>query len=298
MTPVHSEAAVAIGNFDGVHLGHQALVASALSAAKARGAVPCVLTFSPHPQDVLRPSLQGHRLTTDAEKFTILKNLGMELIWAMPFDKSVAALSAQDFFQKTLVDVLHAKSIHVGEDFHFGNKRSGNTQTLRECGRKAGIEVVVLSDVVSNGLRISSSEIRKKLQEGELAQANALMGRTYRLAGQVQAGDGRGKQLGTPTANINYPKEKVAPRAGVYATRLHWKGKAYASVSNFGVRPTFHTHNIPTLETHILDFHHDLYGDWVEVEFLSRIRDEARFDSVDALRAQMAIDIETARRSC
>lgn len=293
--PVVSPAVV-IGNLDGVHRGHQALIASARAAADARGGTPCVLTFSPHPQEVLRGSSHGHRLTTDAEKFELLAQAGIGLVLALPFNATLAALTPEVFFETYLAQGLRAASVHVGDDFHFGRARSGDTALLKECGLRASMQVAIIPAVVADGLRISSSEIRGFLKAGKVAQAAAFLGRPYRLSGQVVRGQGRGRQLGVPTANLQFPAEKVAPLHGVYATRVWRAGRALPAVSNFGVRPTFEG-GAPreAFETHILDFSEDLYGQSLEVDFVQWIRAEQRFDGVPALRAQIAADIETAR---
>lgn len=287
-------AAVAVGNLDGFHRGHQALIAS----AQAAGGTPAVLTFSPHPQEVLLPSSEGHRLTTDAEKFELLEKAGVECILALRFDLALAAQSPEAFFCAYLENGLRASSVHVGDDFRFGSRRSGDTRKLATLGASAGISVHVIPPVEWEGERISSSRIREGLKRGNVAEAAELLGRPYFLVGRVEPGAGRGRQLGIPTANVAYAQEKFPPKLGVYATRVQWKGRSYASVSNYGTRPTFtgSAPGAPVLETHLLDFQQDLYGENVKVEFLHHVRDEKRFDGVEALRAQVAADIDTVRK--
>lgn len=289
-----SRAAVAIGNLDGFHRGHQALVASAKSA----GGTPAVLTFSPHPQEVLLPSPEGHRLTTDSEKFQLLEKAGVACVLALRFDLALAAQTPEEFFRNFLQNGLRASSVHVGDDFRFGSRRSGDTRVLASLGRAAGVSVHVIPPVESGGKRISSSRIRETLKLGQVEEASMLLGRPYFLAGHVEKGAGRGRQLGIPTANVAYAAEKFPPKLGVYATRVVWRGTSFASVSNYGTRPTFTGTgpSVPVLETHLLDFERDLYGQEVKVEFLARVRDEKRFDSVEALRAQVAADIDTVRK--
>ncbi len=289
-----ARAAVAVGNLDGFHRGHQALIAS----AQAAGGTPAVLTFSPHPQEVLLPSREGHRLTTDAEKFELLEKAGVICVLALRFDLVLAAQAPEAFFRNFLKEGLRASSVHVGDDFRFGSRRSGDTRVLAALGRDAGISVHVISPVEWDGKRISSSRIREELKQGNVAEAAELLGRPYFLVGRVEKGAGRGRQLGIPTANVAYAPEKFPPKLGVYATRVHWNGARFASVSNYGTRPTFAGSGaaVPVLETHLLDFQRDLYGETVKVEFLRRVRDERRFDGVDALRAQVADDIDTVRK--
>jgi riboflavin kinase / FMN adenylyltransferase len=289
--------AVVIGNLDGVHRGHQALIASARSAAASRGGTPCVLTFSPHPQEVLRKSSHGHRLTTDAEKFALLEKAGIGLVLALPFDAALSALSPETFFETYLVKGLQAASVHVGDDFHFGRGRSGDTSVLQACGLKAAMQVEIVPAVLSNGVRISSSEIRRFLHAGKVAEAAGFLGRPYRLSGVVGHGQGRGRQLGVPTANVQFPLEKVAPLHGVYATRAHFKEQSLPAISNFGVRPTFEGGSPrEAFETHILDYSQDLYDQPLAVDFVQWVRAEKRFESIEQLRAQIAADIETTRR--
>ncbi len=291
-------AAVAVGNLDGFHLGHQALVASARKAAESSGSLPAVLTFSPHPQEVLLPSPEGHRLTTDSEKFELLEQAGVRLLLALPFDLALAAQSAESFFNATLRNGLRASSIHVGNDFRFGKQRSGDTQALEALGAQSSIAVHVIPPVEADGQRISSSRIREALKAGWVAEAAKLLGRPYFLMGRVEAGAGRGRQLGFPTANLAYAAEKFSPQHGVYATRAVWKGRAIASVSNYGLRPTFTAAGAPqpVLETHLLDFNEDVYGETLRIEFIERIRDEKRFDGIEALRRQVTSDVDTARK--
>jgi riboflavin kinase/FMN adenylyltransferase len=284
--------AVAIGNLDGVHLGHRRLLESALASS----GLPGVLTFSPHPQEVLHPSSAGHRLTTDTEKFSLLQNLGMRFVLALPFDSHLAQLSPQAFFQTYLEEGLRAASAHVGFDFRFGRGRSGDVDLLRQCAEAAQMQVGVIPPVEAEGVRISSSAIRLLIQQGNVHKAAEWMGSAYQLTGKTVPGLGRGRDIGIPTANTEYPSEKIAPAFGVYATQVLWKGQVFPFIMNFGLRPTFGSaEKKPTLETHLLDFSGSLYGETLTVEFIDRIREERRFESEQALRSQIQADIALAR---
>jgi len=291
--------AIAIGNLDGVHLGHQALLASAVASAKKKKTQAGVLTFSPHPQEVLRPTSEGHRLTTDAEKFSLLESHQVDFVFALPFNVVVAAQTPEGFFEQFIKAGVHASSAHVGFDFRFGRARSGDAELLKACGARSGIEVQAIDAVIRNGERVSSSAIRAFLQKGDAVAAASYLGRPYRLSGTVVKGDGRGKTIGVPTANVAFASEKLAPRHGVYSARTQVAGQSYASVVNFGIRPTFKEASVvprPTLEVHLLDFSQDLYGLKVDVDLLGWIRAERKFDSVDALKTQIQADLATARK--
>ncbi len=288
--------AVAIGNLDGVHLGHQKLIKSARESAEKIGGVLAVLTFSPHPQEVLSSHSVGRRISTDVEKFALLSELGVELILALKFDSELARLPPEKFFEHYLKDGLCAASVHVGFDFHFGRARSGNVELLQTYGKQAAIEIDVLPAVVSDGVKLSSSLVRDLIRAGEVSRASAYLGRPYRITGKVVRGAGRGNQLGTPTANIEFPPSKCAPKLGVYAVRARHGTRTFAAVANFGLRPTFEKSAAePLLEVHLLDCSEDLYAESITVEFLQLVREERRFENIESLRAQIQADISFVR---
>lgn len=295
-SPQGKGPAVAIGNLDGVHLGHQALIASAKASALSHKVPSAVLTFTPHPQAILRPTSVGYRLTTDAERFALFEKYGVDLTLALPFDRALAELEADEFLERYLQKGLHASSVHIGQDFHYGRKRAGDSASLQRWGAAHGIEVCVIEAVKNGAEKISSSAIRELLHQGKIQEANCLLGHSYLLSGKVVRGAGRGRTLGIPTANVAYPTSKVAPRNGVYLTRAYVNGNAYASVSNFGARPTFGGDATPTLETHLLDFSESIYDQTLTVEFLDCLREERKFDGADALRTQVMADIAEARK--
>lgn len=294
LPPNEHRAAVAIGNFDGVHRGHQALLRHMLSSARAEKAISTVLTFHPHPVEVLRPGTKLERLTTTEEKLALLEEQGVKRVLVEPFNVELAALSADAFFERFLVKGLRAASLHVGDDFHFGAKREGNIARLRSLCDKASIKLEVESPSELGGVRISSSLVREAVIQGNVTQAAEYLGRPYTMAGTVIKGDQRGRQLGFPTANLQFPPEKVVPRNGVYLTASTVNGETYRSVTNIGVRPTFGA-NRPSVETHLLDFDSTIYDETLQLEFWGRLRDEKKFDSVDALKRQITLDVNEAR---
>lgn len=289
---------VAIGNFDGVHLGHQALISSMLATAQMEKLRPTVLTFYPHPVEVLKPHKKLERLTTTSEKLELLEKLGVEQVLVARFDEALSQLTPDFFFERFLKDGLRAKSIHVGFNFVFGKDRTGDIATLRELSNKEGIFLQVEDQVNAQGERISSSGIRKLLAEGNVLKAAQHLGRPYTITGQVIRGDQRGRKLGFPTANLRCPLDKVLPANGVYFTRAQWQQEELCAVTNVGTRPTFTEGEVaPVIEVHILDFDSDIYEEFLTVDFLGRIREEKKFSSVDELKSQIVKDIEVARKS-
>ncbi len=292
----NTPSAVAIGNFDGVHQGHQALLGKMLEVARAGNFLPTVLTFHPHPVEVLRPGTHLQRITTTDEKLELLEKFGVKRVLVEPFTKELAKLPAEEFFLKYLREGLKASALHVGFNFRFGAGRLGDTVLLGQLCSSAEIELSVETPFELTGTRVSSSLIRQWLQEGEVSKASQFLSRPYFVKGMVMSGDQRGRKLGFPTANLKYPSEKVLPKNGVYLTRAIWQGRSYLSVTNVGVRPTFTLgQSIPLIETHLLDFSQKLYDETLTLEFNERIRDEKKFDSLDALKVQIANDIEYAR---
>lgn len=287
---------ITIGSFDGVHLGHQQIIKQITAGAHQAGVPAVVLTFYPHPSVVLRGPRPGLYLTMPEEKASLLGSLGVDIVITYPFDRQVAETSPRDFIQK-LHQHLHFQQLWVGYDFALGRDRAGDIPYLRSLGEEFGYQVQVVNAVQAEGETVSSSRIRKHLEAGEIDTANQLLGRPFTITGKVIPGDGRGKTIGVPTANIEIPPERVIPQAGVYACRAFWQGEAYPAVTNVGVRPTFESEPVPPrVEAHIMDFSHDLYGDLVSLEFVARLRAERRFESIDALVAQIQQDIADGRR--
>ncbi len=295
MLPPHGliGAVYAIGNFDGLHLGHQAVIGRAVAIAKERRAPSALLTFEPHPADFFNRRPVVFRLTPPKDKAAICERLGLNGLVVIGFDASLAAMSAEEFITTILVARLRAAAIVVGWDFHFGKGRSGSPTTLAEAGLRHGFRVEIVSKVENGVGVVSSSAIRKALEGGDLATAARGLGRNYSVSGKVISGQRLGRTLGVPTANIALePTNKLAH--GVYAVTARFEGRAYPAVASFGTRPTVDD-GPPLLEVHLLDFDGDLYGREMEVEFIERIRDELKFDSIPSLVAEMERDKERAR---
>lgn len=287
---------VTVGNFDGVHLGHRAILARVKARARELGSQPVALTFDPHPVKVLRPQAELPLLTTPEQKFRLLKEAGMAAVVVLPFNQAFAAISARDFVVRYFVEGLKAREVVVGHDYSFGHRREGNIELLKELGQTLGFTVQVVWAVEVNGAVVSSSLIRAMLKLGKVEEANRLLGRPYAVVGKVIAGKGRGaKVLGTPTANI-LPENDLLPASGIYAVVAHWGDKVLPGVANIGTCPTFDGETTLSLEVHIFDFAGDLYGEKLGVEFIARLRGERRFPSIEALAAQIRADIQAARR--
>jgi len=289
--------AVALGNFDGVHAGHQALLTAAVDAARARGGDAVVYTFEPHPARVLAPQLAPPLIATRERKLELLAAAGIDVCVVEQFTLELASLPPEAFLDQILVRALRAETAVVGYDFTYGRKRAGNARSLIAYGREHGFEVEVIPPVEVEGIVASSTKVRDFALQGKLDGVRLLLGRNLDVDGRVVRGAGRGRQLGVPTANIELPPEQLLPKPGVYAVRgrVLDSGLAYAGVANLGTNPTFVAAGALSLEVHIFDFEQDLYGRQVRVEFVERIRGERRFDGVDALVAQIRSDIERGR---
>jgi riboflavin kinase/FMN adenylyltransferase len=286
---------VAVGNFDGVHRGHQALVASAVCAAAARGGTAVVLTFDPHPARVIAPGTAPPALMTLGQKAETLFRLGVGAIAVLPFTHDVAGGLPGDFAAGVLQRALGAEAVVVGTDFRFGRGRAGSVATLRGLGERLGFEVVEVAPVVVAGETVSSSRIRETLARGDARGAATLLGRPHCVEGRVVHGDGRGRTIGVPTANVQ-PENETLPGLGVYAAWC-WPGAAPAGVPavvNVGRRPTFGGGAV-SVEAHLLEFHDDLYGRKLGVSFVSRLRGEQAFSGPEALVAQIRDDVRAAR---
>jgi riboflavin kinase/FMN adenylyltransferase len=284
-----------IGSFDGVHRGHQELINKLVEGAHANDAQAVVLTFHPHPSEVLRKKNDPFYLTGQEDKFELLELLGVDHCVSMKFDLTVASYTAQYFIQ-LLTESMKLERLIVGNDFALGRGRMGDVSTLSKIGEIRGFTVDVLNHVEFNGQTISSSQIRSLISAGNLENVNQFLGRNYSISGIVSHGDERGKTLGFPTANIAVSQKRLLPKPGVYACNTIIDGVTHNSVANIGYRPTF---NLPDpvlqLEVHILDFNSDIYGQYVQVAFVKYIRGEIKFNSVDELKEQISLDVLTAR---
>ena len=296
--PAGLERAVyAIGNFDGLHLGHRAVIERAIALAKERGAASAVLTFEPHPADHFAERPVAFRLTPPELKATLCERFGLSGIVFLTFNARLAAMSAEEFVRSVLLERLRAGAVVVGWDFHFGKGRFGTPAFLVDAGSRYGFAVDVVARVeegTGEAARVvSSTAIRRALERGDVAAAALALGRCYSASGRVISGQRLGRTLGVPTANIALPSTNRLAH-GVYAVRAVIDGESHPGVASFGVRPTV-DNGPPLLEVHLLDFEGDLYGQEMLVEFVERIREERRFESLDSLVAEMHRDKERAR---
>jgi len=290
-------AAAAIGNFDGVHRGHQAVIEAAGAVATASGHPLGVVTFEPHPREVFAPDAPPFRLMNAEARANRMEKLGVEILYEIPFTPDIAGLTPDRFIDTVIVEGLALSHVVTGEDFHFGKGRAGNAEILRRLGAGLGFGVTVAPLVEFDGLEVSSTRIRAALTEGRPREAAEMLGHYHRIEGEVIRGDQRGRDLGYPTANMSIAGLHP-PRFGVYAVSVDVLSGPHAGrhdgIASLGVRPMFGV-NTPNLETHIFDFHGDLYGTHLSVALVEFLRDEARFDSVEALIVQMDADSARAR---
>ncbi|MET0727944.1 MAG: bifunctional riboflavin kinase/FAD synthetase [Acidimicrobiales bacterium] len=297
------ESVVTIGAYDGVHRGHQAVIAEVRRRAAARGMASAVVTFDRHPASVVRPQSAPRLLTDLEQKLELLAETGIDRTLIVTFDEARSKEPAEDFVREVLVERLGARVVIVGQDFHFGHQRRGDIALLRSMGAELGFEVEGIELVDANGrpsgpdARVSSTAIRRALVAGDLDAAAAMLGRPYEVRGIVAHGDERGRELGFPTANVSVPGDILLPADGIYAGWFRRaSGDVLPAALSLGRRPTFYVEaHVSLLEAHILDFSGDLYDEHVQVRFVSRLRGEVRFDSVDALVGQIARDCEQAR---
>ncbi len=285
--------AVAIGVFDGVHLGHREIVRRTVEEAYFLRGRALVLTFEPHPDSVLNPLAAPPSLTSLDLKLELLEEKGVDETAAIPFDPEFARQSPETFCRQLLREGLNASHVIVGENFRFGAGAQGSPQVLSELGERLGFGVTAVALTSRNGVPVSSTRIRGLLQQGRTMEAARLLGRPHLLEGYVIAGDGRGRALGVPTANIAVPQGLVIPAPGVYVSRSLVAGQEYGSVTSIGTNPTFDGVDL-RVETHILEFDHGIYGQRMRVEFFQRLRGQERFPDVEALKAQMWEDIRRA----
>jgi riboflavin kinase/FMN adenylyltransferase len=287
--------ALTVGNFDGIHRGHQAMLQRVLAAARARGLQSCVLTFEPHPREFFRAEAAPTRLTSLREKLELLVAHGVERTHVQRFDHRFASLAPEAFVEKVLAKRLRARWLLIGEDFRFGAKRAGDIALLKRLGPRYGYEVEVLPAVARAGVRVSSSAVRAALAAGDLERAGELLGRPYSISGRVVHGRKLGRELGFATANVQL-KHNRPPLTGIYAVRVHGVGtSSRPAVASLGVRPTITASGRAVLEVHLFDFSADLYGAHMRVEFLHKIRDEEKYSDLDALKAQIERDCEAAK---
>ena len=295
--PDHAQTPVAltIGNFDGVHLGHRAMLTRLAESASARGLVSCVLTFEPHPREFFTPESAPARLSNLREKLEAFASLGVERTHICRFNRSFADLSAQEFIGRVISRGLNAKWLLVGEDFRFGRKRAGDVALLQALGKKFAFEVCVMPNVMVNGQRVSSTMVRDALAGGDLERACELLGRPYSISGRVAHGDKTGRKIGFPTANIRI-RHPRPPLGGIFAVELAGIAeRPLKGVASLGVRPTVKENGAPLLEIYVLDFDREIYGQHVRVDFLHKLRNEEKYSDLETLKAQIGRDVENAK---
>ncbi len=292
---VHPRISLAIGVFDGVHLGHQHIIRQTLALARQHSALSVVVTFDRHPNSVVAPDRVPPLLYSRDQKIRSLEGLGPDVLWEIHFDRAFSLLSGDEFIREMVQSLGNIQSICVGADFVFGHKRSGNLALLSQLGLLHGFQVHGLDAVSLDGHTISSTRIRELVRNGDFAGASHMLGRPYSLAGRVVMGDQLGRQLGFPTANLD-AVDRAIPPAGVYAGTTHFQGQTYAVAMNIGTRPTLQ-HSQPRLcvEAHLLDFQGQLYGEELEIQIRAKLREEKKFQSMQALKQQIGLDIAAVR---
>jgi riboflavin kinase / FMN adenylyltransferase len=286
--------AVSVGNFDGLHVGHQKILQSVRERARAAGQCAAVITFNPHPMCVLRPDRAPLMIQTLSQRLAGFERMGLDAALVLRFDRALSLVSPEDFIERILVGRLHAGAILVGGNFRFGHRGAGDVRLLSEFGARSGFDVEVVPPVEVGGQIVSSSAIRGAVASGNVAGAIPLLGRAFSLTGEIRTGAGRGRTILFPTLNLA-PEQELLPKLGVYATESAVCGKLYSSVTNVGTRPTFNGEGV-TVESHLFGFSENLAGGPMEVRFHERIRDERKFSGPEALRAQIARDMEAARK--
>lgn len=282
-----------LGVFDGLHLGHQLIMRKVVERAKAVDAIPTVITFDPHPRAVLHPQSSPPLLQTFDQKIEGFGVLGIEQTIVVRFTKEFSQIPAATFLRDVVMDRLHGREVYLGKGFAFGHNREGNIELLKKLGAELGFVAGEVPEVSLRDQRVSSSKIRELLARGQVNVARQMLGRPYGVEGRVERGAERGRQLGFPTANL-HPQNRVIPRNGVYVTGTLIDGNWRRSVTNIGLRPTFGEAMEPSVETYVMNWSGDLYGDVVRVRFLHRLRDERKFSSIDELKLQIERDVQRA----
>lgn len=286
-------AVLSIGNFDGLHLGHQQILRAVVERAREQEAIAGVVTFDPHPMKVLRPESAPALIETLQQRLTGFEQAGIEAVLILKFDAALSHLSPEEFVEAILVKALRVSVILVGQNFRFGHRQTGDVELLRKLGAKFDFAVNIVEPVKVDAEVVSSTAVRKAVAAGEMARAAELLGRAFALTGAIQPGAGRGRTLLFPTLNLA-PEQELRPMSGVYVTETVLNGKVYGSATNVGTRPTVDGGAV-TVESHLFGFNGEAQVDSMEVRFHKRLRDEQKFASVDALRAQIARDLKTAQ---
>lgn len=282
-----------IGNFDGMHRGHQEILKRVVADARAKDCMAAVLTFFPHPVRVLRPAEAPALLSTLEQRLAAFEAAGIEAALVLRFDEALSKMSAEEFAQEYLAQTMRAREVLVGENFRFGHKQQGDVETLRTLGQRLGFEVEIVRSLQADGMVVSSTAVRTALSEGRVEKAAHMLGKPFALHGQVQSGTGQGRKLVVPTLNLKTEQE-LLPKQGVYVTRTTIAGETFPSVTNVGMRPTFNGAHV-TVESNLFGFDREVNSGEMEVEFLARLRDEKKFAGIEALREQVLKDMERAK---
>jgi riboflavin kinase/FMN adenylyltransferase len=294
-SPDTQPVALTIGNFDGVHLGHQALLNDLRAAAGQRGLPAAVVIFEPHPREFFAPQQAPARLTTMREKLELFAAMGIDRVHVCRFDASFAQMSAAEFIN-ALHGKLSARFVLIGDDFRFGSGRAGDFALMEKIGLQLGFTVQAVRSVLHNGVRVSSTAVRAALAEGDMRKAQSYLGRPYSISGRVEHGDGLGKRIGFPTANIQL-KHNRPPLSGIFVVQAHAEGMGVLQgVASLGVRPTVHRNGKPVLEVHLFEFAQQIYNKHLRLDFLHKLRDEEKYPDVETLTRQIALDVENAKQ--
>jgi riboflavin kinase/FMN adenylyltransferase len=298
LSPLPGPLLLAIGVFDGVHRGHQAVISTSAQHARTTDGTPVVLTFDPHPEKVLQPASAPHLLTATQHKISLIRDLGVGHLLIIKFDKQFAATPPEEFVEQLVTHSKPLREICVGHEWSFGKDRRGNLDLLKKLGAESGFEVVGVPPVKANGEVISSTAIRDAVQRGDFTKAKLMLGRDYTILGTVMRGDDLGKKIGFPTANLSAHSEQFPPD-GVYFAEAWLEDVKYDGVVNLGCRPTVsRDKSNRVLEIHLFDFSRDIYGQDLEIRFVRYLRPEKKFDSIDALKDQISADVRQARTLC
>ncbi|MCC7430687.1 bifunctional riboflavin kinase/FAD synthetase [bacterium] len=293
----YEKTALTVGTFDGIHLGHRRLIERLFEKAKAENLKTALVTFSPHPQEILQNRNHPEKITllnSLDEKIFLLEKTGLDVLLVIPFSLEFAETSAEDFCRKILIDGLNASEIVIGYDHTFGKNREGSLQTLKKLSQNFGYGIELVEELTLEHEKINSTKIRKLLNQNLLSEANKLLGSNYLISGEVVKGEGRGKNLGFPTANLKLPENKLVPQSGVYAVTVDFEDKAYKGILNIGTRPTFDGKNV-SVEVFIFDFAKEIYGKNLRLGLIKKIREEVKFESVEKLKSQIQNDVAEAR---
>ncbi|MEO6975728.1 MAG: bifunctional riboflavin kinase/FAD synthetase [Gallionella sp.] len=294
-SPDTQPVALTIGNFDGVHLGHQALLSEVCAAAKERGLQTAVMIFEPHPREFFTPQQAPPRLSSLREKLEFFSAAGIDRVHVCRFNTHFSQMSAADFING-LQENLHARFVLIGDDFRFGSGRSGDFALMEQIGSRQGFKVQALPTVLCDGVRISSTAVRTALLAGQLSEARSYLGRHYSISGRVVHGDGMGRKIGFPTANIQL-KHNRPPLSGIFVVQVHAEGLGVLQgVASLGVRPTVKQDARPVLEAHLFEFEQQIYGKHLRVEFLQKLRDEEKYPDIETLVRHIAMDVENAKK--